>query len=331
MAIDVFSISLSGSDVEIEGGNYVSQKNDTQYVTLTDGGTIDTVEIEKFGRGTAREPGEGPGGDDEFYLDLSGFNDDFSIEIKSFDPGDTFFFSGALSSSNVGNVYTINYIGSDSQVHQVVIDLESTNKSGVAGISITCFAAGTLIETSEGLTAVEDLVVGDEVLCGDGQIRPVRWISRRHVGAAELTRNPEFRPIRIRKGAFTDVSPYADLVVSQQHKVLIDDWRAELMFGEERVFVPAVHLINDSDIQRDHAAEEVTYYHFMFDCHQTVFSNGLETESFFPGAGAIDGVSQAGREELFRLFPALENSAEAYGPTCYATLKAHEAHALLGA
>lgn len=331
MATETITISIPGGPAEIEGENYVSNIDDTQYVTLTDGGSITSLSLEKFGRGTPTEAGEGPGGDDVFILDLSEFNDDFTITVKSMDAGDTFDISGALSSSNVGNVYTINYIGSDGLTHTVVIDVESTNGTGVAGIVITCFAEGVMIETGEGLTAVQDLAVGDAVLCGDGELRPARWVSKRIVTEAEMNSHPEFRPIRIRKDALAENVPNADLVVSPQHRVLVNDWRAELMFGEEEVLVPAVHMINDRDILRDYNINEVTYYHFMFDSHHTVWSNGMETESFFPGDEAIDGVGKAGRAELFKLFPELEDAPASYGPTCRPTLKAHEAHAMLGA
>ncbi len=329
MATETITIPLTNGN--IEGTDYfVGDEDDTQYVTLTDGGALTNVHIAKFGKDTPTETGEGDGGDDEFYLDLSGFNDDFNITVMSLDPGDTFYISGALSWSNVGNVYTISYIGSDSSVHTLVIDVESTNGTGVAGIVITCFAAGMEIETEAGIVAVEHLGIGDNVRCGDGRFRPIRWISKRHVSAREMARNPEFRPVRIRKNALGENIPNADLVVSPQHRIMIDDWRAELMFGEVEVLVSAVHLLNDNDIVRDYDADDVTYYHFMFDEHQTVWSNGVQSESFFPGETAIKGIDEDARVELYQLFPELAEDPRLYGSTCLPDLKAYEAHAMLG-
>ena len=325
-----FDYTIPLSDGNVRGADFVANVENDQCVTLTDGGDLTSVTIGKFGKGTPTDPLSGPGGDDEFYIDLSGFNDDFDITVKSLDAGDTFYVSKALSWSNVDNVYTINYIGADSLVHQLVIDVESANGTGIAGIVITCFARGTMIETDQGPRPVEALAPGDRVKCSDGACRAIRWVSRRHIGAAELANHPEYRPIRIRRGALGEDLPSADLLVSPQHRILLRDWRAELLFGAAEVLVPALHLVNDRDILPDHEADEVTYHHFMFDRHQTVFSNGIESESFYPGPQAIEGVEAAARDELFALFPELETDPALYGETCCPSLKAHEALAMMG-
>jgi Hint domain-containing protein len=325
-ATETITIPLTNGDVE--GSDFVSEENDTQIVTLTDGGNLTSVTLGHFGENAASEAGQGPGGDDEFYIDLSGFNDDFTITFSSLDSGDTFFVSGALSWSNVGNTYTINYIGSDNAPHQLIVELDSG--AGVLGLNITCFATGVLIETTSGPKPVERLAPGDVLPCGPGGNQTIRWLANRHVSAQELVQHPEFRPIRIRRGALGDNIPNADLLVSPQHRILLRDWRAELLFGEAEVLVPAIHLVNDRDILPDYTCKEVTYYHFMFDSHQTVVSNGLESESFYPGAQAVEGVGRAARAELFQLFPELETDPATYGETCCPALKAHEALAMLG-
>jgi len=324
MATETLTIPLGNG--KLAGSKfYAGNENDTQYVTLSDGGNLSNITLAKFGKGTATESGEGAGGDDEFYMDLSGFNDDFNVGIASMDAGDTFFITSALAWSNVGNIYTINYIGSDGAAHVLTIDLESTNGTGSAGIYITCFVTGTMIETSAGQIAVETLEVGDHVLCGDGGLRPIRWIAERHVSCKELKQHPEFTPIRIRKNALGNDTPFADLYVSPQHRILLGGWRAELLFGTPEVLVSALHMIDDNKITRDFTAREVTYYHFMFDDHQTVLSNGLGSESFFPGDVALDAVEDDARAELFQLFPALETHQGPSATTCHQTLRHHEA------
>jgi len=328
MATDTLSIPLS--DERFKGSDYVANPNDTQYVTLTDGGDLNSVKFAGWGKDTPTESGEGPGGDDEFHIDLSGFNDDFLASVASMDSGDTFYVTKALSWNNVGNVYTIDYLGSDGVPQTMSIDVESTNHTGTAHIEITCFAKGMKIETADGLMDVQALSIGDQVLCGDGQYRPIRWTSARHINDAELAQHPEYRPVRIRKGALGDNKPNADLIVSPQHRILIDDWRAELMFGQPKVLVAAIHMIDDNTIIRDYSTSRVSYYHFMFEDHQTVWSNGLQSESFYPGATAIAGIDSAARHELLSLFPDLAASPEHFGQTRHPALKAHEALALFG-
>ncbi|MFT5005913.1 MAG: hypothetical protein ACI8YI_001527, partial [Paracoccaceae bacterium] len=85
MATETLTIALTDGD--IQGSDYfVGDEDDTQYVTLIDGGVLSSIIIKNFGKDTATESGEGDGGDDEFYIDLSDFNDDFSVEVMSMDP-----------------------------------------------------------------------------------------------------------------------------------------------------------------------------------------------------------------------------------------------------
>ncbi len=328
MSTETITIPLTNGN--LNGSDFVYNEDDTQYVTLTDGGNISFVQLGHFGKGTPTQIGEGPGGNDEFHIDLSNFDDDFTLTSNSLDSGDTFFVSGGLSWSQTGNVYTIRYIGSDDKEHDFDIDVESTNNTGIAKITIACFAQGMMIETDNGRVPVESLEIGDMVLCGDAEYHPLRWVSQRHIGQPEMAANGDFRPIRICRNALGNNMPDADLVVSPQHRVLLSDWRAELMFGAAEVLVAAAHLVNDRDIVRDHSCDHVTYCHFMFDDHQTVWSNGIETESFYPGATALRGVEPAARNELFALFPDLATAPETYGATCQPALKAHEAMAMLG-
>jgi|GEM_PF-6265058 len=205
MATHTFDIGLTDGTIKVTD-YYIGSQCDTTFVTLTDSGNLNNVSLVSFGNGTATEPGESPGGDDQVYADLSSFNDDFNLSFQSVDSGDTIHITNAIMNGPdaytvVGTVYTINYIGSDGLQHTVVIDVASTNGTGDADIVITCFAKGTLIETYHGPSVVEDLAVGDRILCGDGRHRIIQWISQRHVGPAEMRRHEEYRPIRIREGA----------------------------------------------------------------------------------------------------------------------------------
>ncbi len=178
---------------------------------------------------------------------------------------------------------------------------------------VPCFVLGTHILTPEGQVRVEDLCIGDLVVTRDNGVQPVRWIGMSHVSAAQTARLPELRPVVIRQGALGENLPSADLRVSRQHRILVDDWRAELMFGaEDGVLVPAFALCNDSTVTVDHAPQAVTYYHVAFDRHEVIWSEGVETESFFPAARTVSAMNAAQRDELFTLFPDLATDGQAF-------------------
>lgn len=190
---------------------------------------------------------------------------------------------------------------------------------------LICVARGTLVRTPTGEQAIESLEVGDLVSTYDGRNAPVRWIGSRTFEARELQRDPALVPIRIGAETFGPGAPAHDLIVSPQHRVLLNGWQAQLLFGEDSLLAPAKGLLNDRKIRIDSARDEIEYFHLLFDQHEIIFTNGLATESFFPGDGTLEGVTAEVREELFKIFPELEFDPSVYGPSVLTSLRPWEA------
>jgi hypothetical protein len=170
---------------------------------------------------------------------------------------------------------------------------------------LICVARGTLIRTATGQVPVEEISAGDMVLTKDGGPRPVRWVGSRRLSPAELSADPSLRPIRIAASALGDDLPSRELTVSPQHRVLVSDWRAELLFGDAEVLVPAKALVNDHSIRMDTSLEPTEYFHLMFDDHEVIFTEGAATESFHAGQYSLRELGDAARVELHKLFPEL--------------------------
>ena len=166
-----------------------------------------------------------------------------------------------------------------------------------------CFTPGTMIRTPEGTRPVEELCVGDLVETVDNGPQPVRWIGTIEVGPFRMAMAPSFRPIRIRKDAFGKNNPSRDLMVSPQHRILVEGWKAELLFGENQILAAAAHLVDDCNVVRAWDVTQTTYIHLQFDEHELVYSNGLVTESLNPGPMGMAAVTQDARDELAALFP----------------------------
>lgn len=194
-----------------------------------------------------------------------------------------------------------------------------------------CFTRGTRIEVEGGFKLVEDLRPGDRVATKDNGFQPLQWIARRRISAGELARNSDLKPIRIRAGALGENMPAQDLLVSPQHRMLVTDWRCEALFGETEMLAPAKALVNDSTVTVEHGAEEVEYFHFMFRQHEIVFANGVESESFHPGDFGLSTLDQAALEELFLVFPHLEQDVDAFGAPARPVLRTFEARAMMSA
>ncbi len=199
-----------------------------------------------------------------------------------------------------------------------------------AGV-VPCFVEGTLIETENGPCPVEDLNVGDNVRLASAKFLPIVWIGQRCLSTETLKANPHFRPICIRKGALGEGRPNRDLYVSPQHRIVLEGWQAELLFGESRVFVAANHLVNDDTIRRVSAFEPVTYYHIACQRHAILIAQGLETESLFPGDMALGSFDREDAQELKELFPELRlGDGKPLRQTRLPCLKRVEAAAALG-
>lgn len=198
-----------------------------------------------------------------------------------------------------------------------------TDVGFVNATSVPCFVAGTLIATPAGDRCAETLLPGDLVMTKDDGAQPLRWIGTRRVAATG-----DFAPILIQAGT---LGQHRDLLVSPLHRVLIKDVLAELLFGEQEVLVAARDLLNDHTITRREGGE-VTYVHLMFDRHQVVFSEGLETESFLPGPQTATSFEAEVVQEIYSIFPELDpDTGAGYPPAARRTLKRYEAELLRAA
>ncbi|WP_424940164.1 Hint domain-containing protein [Aliiroseovarius sp. S253] len=184
---------------------------------------------------------------------------------------------------------------------------------------IICFTTGSLILTDRGERPVEDLKVGDMVVTRDHGLQPIRWI-----GEKATKGHGKLAPVRVKKGTFGN---HSDLIVSPQHRMVYEGPQANLLFAQPEVMIPAVHLLK-SGCATQTKADQVTYFHIMFDQHEVIFANGAATESFHPGHQGLSAIDDGARTELFSLFPELRSGPRQYGDTARMVLKGYEARVL---
>ncbi len=139
------------------------------------------------------------------------------------------------------------------------------------GDFVTCFAAGTLIATPAGETAVEALRIGDLVATADGRAVPVKWIGRQTVHKL-FTPAERFAPVRVKAGAFGGGLPHADLVLTADHALILDG-----------LAINAGAIVNGTNIACDPVEslpERITYYHVETAAHDVILANGAAAETY---------------------------------------------------
>ncbi|MCK0103610.1 Hint domain-containing protein [Pseudohalocynthiibacter sp. F2068] len=210
----------------------------------------------------------------------------------------------------------------------LLIDDASEGNAGGAvnetNLAVPCFTPGTMLDAPDGPVPVETVATGDWLLTRDDGPQQVLWRGCLQLSALDLHIAPQLRPVMIRKGSLGPNRPSRDMVVSPQHRVLLDDWRAEYFYGESELLVPAKHQINDQTIRRITPENGISYIHILFERHQIVFSDGLPSESYHPAPNNLGAFSQDTQEEFYALFPEFV----AYGPSARPSLKAWESAVL---
>ena len=201
------------------------------------------------------------------------------------------------------DLWVVRTLGDDAPVHR-------TNDFGGG---VICFTSGTTVLTKDGPKLVQDVQEGDMVQTKDNGLQEVVWLGARRMTGARFYAMPELRPIRIKAGALGDDEPDDDLLVSPQHRMLIKGSVAQSLFNTDEVLVSAEHLVNDKSIFVDYSVKETAYHHIMFENHQIVWANGVESESYHPANTTLDTLDPYERERLLGKFPDLQHDPYSYG------------------
>ncbi|MEP3299480.1 MAG: Hint domain-containing protein [Pseudoruegeria sp.] len=266
---------------------------------------------------------DGDGVDDFFVRSGSDTSENAQLRITNQTGDNIAFFNGGLAIFDIADINNFNangdinatpvtttgqntYVSSsgafpDFGENFVIEEQNSTDFYIDPPPSVVCFAGGTLIRTANGDVPIEHLNVGDRVITADNGLQRICWIGKRYISEQEMKNRPQYRPVRFASGVIGNDVP---LTLSQQHRVRISDWKAQLFFGEADVLVSAISLVNDRDVRLVHG-EAVTYYHLMFESHELVYSNGAMSESIYPGDRFLASQIPAAREELRSFFPEL--------------------------
>jgi len=156
-----------------------------------------------------------------------------------------------------------------------------------------CFTPGTRLRVANGTVDVTELRPGDLVQTKDNGLQEVLWMGERRITGARLHVMPGLAPVRIRAAALGSGRPDQELLVSPEHRMLVQGAVARDLFNTDEVFVGALDLVDGRAVIHDKMVRSVTYVHVLFERHEVVWANGLETESFHPSLASLDDRQRA--------------------------------------
>jgi len=145
--------------------------------------------------------------------------------------------------------------------------------NGDVYLVLSCFLPGSIIQTQDGATSVEEVSVGDMVVAfinGTATSRRVTWTGQAHCNVrAHLPDDEAGYPVRILKDAIADGVPFKDMLITSEHCLFFD--------GK---FVPARMLVNGRSIFFDKSITSYDYYHIETEDHSVIMADGVLTESY---------------------------------------------------
>ncbi len=202
-------------------------------------------------------------------------------------------FDIVVTDDGFGNA-VLNFPGIETITLQGVSPVQAQAPGRLNAAGIPCFTPGVQIATDAGPVSVERLRPGHRVRTLDHGDQPVRWVGCRTLDAADLAARPDLRPVMLRKGALGNGRTTR---VSPQHGFLVNG-----------ALVRAKHLVqawSRPALRIDEKAQTVTYVHVLCDRHEIVFTEGIPTETLYPGPVALRSLGHAGLIELVTLIPDL--------------------------
>lgn len=183
----------------------------------------------------------------------------------------------------------------------------------------SAFARGTLINTVTGPVAVEDLRPGDRVTTAAHGPMPVIWIGSMTVEPDRSSPDHPVQLTRIMSDAFGMGRPMADLLVGPGARILTRPRGLRASIGADHVLTPGHVMADGSHAFRLAPRGPVTLYHVCLRRHAIITANGLEAESFHPGAGFEREIGPKMLTLFLGLFPHIREPHQ-FGPLAHLRL-----------
>lgn len=187
--------------------------------------------------------------------------------------------------------------------------------------AFSAFARGTLLNTAQGICAIEDLLPGMEIETTEFGLRPVQWIGSMTILPDAPVETPDQTHMtRIMADTFGMGRPMADVMAGPGARMLHRPAALRELDGKGarsgQVLTPVADFEDGMNTIRIMPPRPVTVYHLCLDKHASIKVSGIDMESFHPGVGLNQRMGPNMLSLFLSLFPHIR-TLEDFGPLTY--------------
>lgn len=169
--------------------------------------------------------------------------------------------------------------------------------------AFNAFTHGALIQTCEGPVAVEDLMPGMMLDCGDGHYTKLLWKGSITLVPGAPTLGDEPKLYRIMADAFGLGRPVQDQTFGPGARRLDRDPKLRAAMGTGAALVPLNAVADGHSVIEVTPMSPIRVYHLACEAHATILAAGLEVETFHPGPETLISLPEEMQAMFMQFFP----------------------------
>ncbi len=183
--------------------------------------------------------------------------------------------------------------------------------------AFSAFARGTLIQTTNGPMAIEDIWPGDKIVTQEFGPLSALWIgSMSIIPDAPVDRPENAQMTRVMADTFGMGRPMSDLLVGPGARLLHRPTALRELPGGGLVYSPARDFADGDSVIQITPQRPVKVFHICLARHATIQAAGLDAESYHPGKDVAKTTGPNMLQLFLSLFPHVEQ-IEDFGPMAH--------------
>jgi len=180
--------------------------------------------------------------------------------------------------------------------------------------AFSAFTHGSLIQTTFGPVAVEDLQPGDMVNTATGEAAELIWVGTSTFSPADAGKRTPL--IRIMPDALGQSRPERSLTVGPGARILHTPAALRGVSDGRQLLTPASKLVDGVNLIEITPPTPTRLFHICLSRHAVINVDGIEMETFHPGTTAPREVSHSLRDRFISLFPRISHLSD-FGPLAH--------------